>query len=132
MSISGEWLLNYDFGFTGQYSQAILRFNADGTFVSPDVTGDAGGDSHGKWVSHDGQLLLQFQPDQLGATETARATYSGVVQENVMVGIMAFCGQQESGCWFAVQSGSNVAVQRGAAVAARRPELNLFGRPKKQ
>jgi hypothetical protein len=130
MSMLGDWVLNYDFGFTGQYSQAILRFNTDGTFVSPDLTGDAGGDLFGKWMSHDGQILLQFQHEP-SATDNNRVTYGGVVQGNAIVGIIAFCSQEKSGCWFAVQSGTNVAVRRTAEMAAPIGELSPLGRPKK-
>jgi hypothetical protein len=119
VSIVGEWVLNYDFRCMGQYAQAPLRFNADGTCVIPDTTGDAGGDTPGKWMVRNGKVLFQFH----GQVGENRATYGGDIEGNAMVGIMAFGDEEMFGCWFA--------VQRVGAVRESKSELSVSGRPTK-
>ena len=77
MSIPGDWVLNYDWGFTGHYLQGALGLNADGTCeVGPDPK------TRGGWMLHNGQILIQFQDSEF---DGFRPTYSGVVEGNAMV-----------------------------------------------
>ena len=60
MSVPGTWNLNYDWGCTGHYTQVPITFNADGTFAIPAQS------LHGKWSSHDGQIVFEFD-GQIGS-----------------------------------------------------------------
>jgi hypothetical protein len=89
MSVPGTWTLHYDWGCTGNYSQVAITFAANGTFSIP-----AEG-NHGKWSSHDGQILWQY--------DGLKTTYGGAVVDNAMVGISStFAGL--NGCWYATKA----------------------------
>ena len=63
MSIEGEWILHYDWGCSGTYSEAGITFKNDGTFSTSEE--DPLG---GKWVQNDGMILFQY--DQWDSIKT--------------------------------------------------------------
>jgi hypothetical protein len=103
MPVVGEWTLHYDWGCSGNYNQAGITFNNDGTFSS---------DSAGKWVQTDGTILFRFD------NSTA---YGGNVVGNAMVGTMlSFDGS--NGCWYAIKVGSTT-----MSAKERKPEFDASG-----
>lgn len=111
MSVPGAWTIHYDWGCTGNYSQTSLTFNTNGTFT------DGFGET-GTWISHDGQILFQFN-------NTVHTTYGGAVVESAMVGI-SFQPPSSSGCWYAVKSTATTKT-----IAERKPQHKLSGDPLK-
>jgi hypothetical protein len=108
MAIDGQWTLHYGWGCTGNYSQAPITFNNNGTFSNPPYTG--------KWVQSDGKILFQF--------DTAKTTYGGNFAGNAMVGAMStFAGL--NGCWYAIRVGSTI-------TKAEEAELDASGAKTKQ
>ena len=111
MSVPGTWTLNFDWACSGTYSHTPITFNANGTFT----TGDGGS---GKWNSHDGQILFQYE-------NSLHTTYGGAVVDNAMVGISStFSGL--NGCWYAVKT---TATSKSAA--EHKPKHDSSGGPAK-
>jgi hypothetical protein len=114
MSIVGEWTLHYDWGCSGNYAQAGITFNNDGTFSTSEA-------SAGKWVQTDGMILFQF--DQFDSIKT---TYGGNLAGNAMVGMSStFAGL--NGCWYAIRVGSTTMLAK-----ERKPEFDSSGNKAKQ
>ena len=102
----GEWTLNFDWGCTGNYSQAPMMLNGDGTLsVLTTETGE--------WVENDGKIMWRF--------DTGPAVYSGDIIGPAMVGISSTF-QGLNGCWYALVGGSTT-----AALEARKPEHDVAG-----
>lgn len=87
MSVPGTWTFQYDWGCTGFYNETTITFNSDGTFA----TGEG---PFGIWISHDGQILLQYSNN---------TSYGGSVADNAMVGI-SMGTNLNTGCWFALKA----------------------------
>jgi Thermolysin metallopeptidase, alpha-helical domain/Thermolysin metallopeptidase, catalytic domain len=101
MKISGNWVLHFSWNSTGQYAQANLAFNSDGTFSGAAI---------GKWVQQDGTLLLSF--------DSGPAKYAGNLDGNVGTGAMStFSGLD--GCWYLTKQGT---IGLG-------PEFTIVGTP---
>ena len=102
----GSWTLHYDWNCTGNYSQAPMSLNGDGTLsVLSSETGER--------VENDGKIMWRFN--------TGPAVYSGDIIGPAMVGISStFQGQ--NGCWYAVAGGST-----SMTIEARRPEFGVAG-----
>jgi hypothetical protein len=108
MSVVGQWTLHYDWGCSGNYSQAGITFNNNGTFNSG---------SAGKWVQTDGMILFRFD------NSTA---YGGNVVGNAMVGTsLSFDGSK--GCWYAIRVGSTT-----MSAEERKPEFDESGNKAKR
>jgi hypothetical protein len=89
MSVPGTWNSYYDWTNSGSYAHDTVTFNANGTFS------DSQGGS-GKWSSHDGQLLLQYD-------NSLHTAYEGSIVDSAIVGISStFTGL--SGSWYAIKS----------------------------
>src|SRR5262249_59556562 len=97
--MSGDWVLHYSWG-CGNYSQANVTFNNDGTFSGP---------GPGKWRQREGTLLLSF--------DTGPAKYGGTVDGNVGSGAMSTFGGL-NGCWDLTKQGT-VGISAEAAVGAK-------------
>jgi hypothetical protein len=107
MSVNGEWMLHYDWGCTGNYYQAPITFNSDGTFNAPNYIG--------RWAQNEGKIEWRFDgpgPDTV---------YSGDVVDAAMVGISStFAGK--NGCWYALRSTSTTMT-----FTTSRPEYDEAG-----
>jgi len=110
MSVPGTWTLHFDWNCTGNYGTTPITFNPDGTFTSPP--------HHGKWSSHDGQILFHFETGGL-------ATYGGTVVDSAMAGISTTFGGL-NGCWYAIKSTSTA-----KALAEAKPKNDAAGGPHK-
>jgi hypothetical protein len=109
--VPGTWNLNYDWSCSGNYVQDTQTFNPDGTFS------DSQGAS-GKWSSHDGQILFQFN-------NSSHTAYEGSIVASAIVGISStFIGQ--SGCWYAIKT---TAAAKPSAEGTQ--ELTISGEPRK-
>jgi hypothetical protein len=119
MAVQGSWTLHYSWGFTGNYAQAPITFNSDGTF---------GGAYTGKWRQLAGTLMLSFNGGP--------ANYGGTVNGNIGSGLMStFSGLD--GFWYLSEQGTTGIVPMesvsekaaqpagadGGAVAANEREL---------
>jgi hypothetical protein len=114
MSIVGEWILHYDWGCSGSYSQTGITFNNDGTFSTSE-------EEAGKWAQTDGMILFQF--DQW---DSIRTNYGGNSAGNAIVGMMStFAGS--NGCWYAIRVGSTTMLAK-----ERKPEFDASGKKAKQ
>lgn len=103
MAIEGQWTLHYGWGCTGNYGQAGITFNNNGTFSIPSQN------YTGKWTQQDGMILFQF--------DTSKTTYGGNFAGNAMVGLMStFTGL--NGCWYAIRMGSTIAEEGKAEYTA--------------
>lgn len=106
MSGSGEWMLFFDWGCSGNYGNSPITFSSDGTFSSPPYTG--------KWYESEGKIMWRFDT----APNTA---YSGDQVSLVMTGISStFVGL--NGCWYALPL---AAQEKQAAVS--RQEVDVAG-----
>lgn len=111
MSVPGMWNSYYDWTCSGNYAHDTVTFNADGTFS------DSQGGS-GKWSSHDGQILLQYN-------NSLHTAYEGTIVDNAIVGISStFSGF--SGCWYAVKASATI-----RPFAEAKPKHKLSGEPSK-
>jgi hypothetical protein len=105
MSVPGNWVLHYDWGCSGNYISAPITFNNNGTFAVQGLSG--------KWSSHDGQILFQF--------DSNHATYGGSVVDSAMVGISStFAGLD--GCWYAIKQTATT-----KAIADHKPKYDPSG-----
>ena len=103
----GEWTLHYDWGCTGNYVQAPMMLNGNGTLsVLSSETGE--------WVENDGKIMWRF--------DTGPAVYSGDIVGPVMVGISSTF-QGLNGCWYALVGGSTAMARE-----ASRAEYNVAGK----
>lgn len=88
LKISGQWVLHFDWGVTGRFSQVPLTFNADGTFT---------GGGNGLWQQKDGTLMLHWN--------TGPAIYSGSLDGDIGSGAMTtFAGSD--GSWYLYRQGN--------------------------
>lgn len=112
MAINGDWILHFDWDCIGNYNQAGITFNSDGTFSVPSEG------NTGKWVQNEGTIQWQY--------DTVKTTYGGNFVKNAMVGIMStFAGL--NGCWYAIRAGSTTMKAEEA-----KPEFNTSGQKAKQ
>jgi hypothetical protein len=108
MAVQGSWTLHYSWGFTGNYAQAPITFNSDGTF---------GGAYTGKWRQLAGTLMLSFNGGP--------AKYAGTLDGNVANGEMStYVGND--GAWYLTRKGM-VGVLAGPAVAASMQPMDAAG-----
>jgi hypothetical protein len=110
MAMSGNWILHYSWGSTGNYGQTNLTFNPNGTF---------GGSFNGHWFEQDGTLLLGF--------DTGPAKYGINVASNVGTGaISTFAGL--TGAAYLTKVGT-VGIAEAAHAAAAKQSHNAAGMP---
>lgn len=93
--ISGNWILHYSWNApSGKYSQANVTFNANGTFIAVEKSGQV---MNGKWVQQDGTIMLAF--------DAGLAKYAGNLDGNVGTGAMTtFAGS--NGCFYLTKEGT--------------------------
>jgi hypothetical protein len=109
MNVVGQWILHFDWGCTGTYSQTPITFAGDQTFNVPDF-GETG-----LWTQDGDKLMFRFDA-------APNSVYDGDGVSAVMVGISsAFTGV--TGCWYATQSGLTT-----LPVSARAPAYTPSGK----
>lgn len=119
MTVQGNWTLHYSWGFTGNYTQAPIIFNSNGTF---------GGAYSGKWRQLAGTIMLNFT--------SGPANYGGTVNGNIGSGVMStFSGLD--GFWYLSEAGTTgilpaeaesqesaqIARADGTPISAQEPQL---------
>jgi hypothetical protein len=103
----GAWTLHFDWNCTGNYDEAQMMLNGDGTFtVQPSETG--------KWVINEGKIMFRF--------DTGPAVYSGDIIGLAMVGISSTF-QGLNGCWYALTGGATA-----MALEPHKTEYNVAGK----
>jgi hypothetical protein len=96
--VTGAYTLHYSWGCTGQYADAPLAFNANGTL-------SFGGFVVGRWVRRDGTLLWVYT--------AGPAKYAGTIAGPVGTGVMStFTGH--TGCWYLTAAGITGSPQHPA------------------
>ena len=95
----GAWTLHFDWGCTGNYAEASMMLNGDGTLSV--LTSETG-----EWVENDGKIMWRF--------DTGPAVYSGDIIGPVMLGISSTF-QGLNGCWYAL-------VGDGTMMASKAPK----------
>lgn len=112
-SIVGTWNIYFTWECSTTYKTSSFVFKPDGTWTY-------NGPYTGKWVEHEGMLILK--PAGL------EAVYSGKIVGHAMLGIMTnLVGEPSVGCWYGTRANITLIPQSAAAKKTRDVVGDMWG-----